>query len=303
MVYKLTSLKKVISKIFTDLDVKEGDHRISDIIEWSGEALEKIGAFPQFVNKVAGKNNVPMIELSNYQARLPYDLHKIIQVAYSPTETGPYYPMRTASGSFDWEIPSDESTDVEEVASTSSIVSLAMSMYDLSYEEALSKINTEASTRTLLNNLLKQEGDLTQPGGSTTNTRDYTYVINDNYIKTNIETGYLMISYQAIPTDGDGYPMVPDIISFHEAIYWYVNMKLMYPQWRMGQVRDAVYYDARRSWNYYCKQAYGDALMPDRDEMESVKNTWLKLVPEINSHDNFFNTMGQEEIVYNHNNV
>lgn len=303
MIYKLTSIKKVIAKVFTDLDLKEGDHRISDIIEWSGEALEKIGAFPQFVNKVAGKNNVPLLELSNYQARLPYDLHKLIQVSYASTTNGPYYPMRTASGSFDWEIPSDTTSTVETVAADSSIVSLAMSMYDLSYEEALSKINTESSTRTLLNNLLKQDNDLTQSGGSTINTHDYTYVINDNYIKTNVSSGYLMIAYQAIPTDGDGYPMIPDMVSFHEAIYWYVNMKLIYPKWQMGQIRDAVYYDARRSWNYYCKQAYGDALMPDRDEMESVKNTWLKLVPEINSHSNFFNTTGQQEIVFNHNSV
>ena len=89
MVYKLTSVKKIIAKVFTDLDLKEGDHRVSDMIEWAGEALEKIGAFPQFENKVSGKNDVPMLTISNYQSRLPYDFHRLIQVAYSPTLTGP----------------------------------------------------------------------------------------------------------------------------------------------------------------------------------------------------------------------
>lgn len=303
MVYKLTSVKKVIAKVFADLDLKEGDHRLSDMISWSGEALEKIGSFPQFINKVAGKNDTPMLEISNYQAVLPFDLHRVIQVAYSPTTAGPYYPMRTASGSFDWERPSSTSTDVENVAATSSIVSLAMSMYDMTYAEALNKINSEPATKTLLNNLLKTTNDLTQPGGAVIDTHDYTYVITDNYIKTNVESGYLMVAYQAIPTDADGYPMVPDLISFQEAIYWYINMKLLYPQWMSGQVRDAVYYDARRSWNYYCKQAYGDALMPDRDEMQSIKNTWIKLIPDLNAHRNFYNTMGQEEIIYNHNRI
>ena len=104
-----------------------------------------------------------------------------------------------------------------------------------------------------------------------------------------------------MPVDAEGYPMVPDVASFHEALYWYINMKLMYPQWTAGQVRDAVYYDARRSWNFYCKQAYGDAMMPDADQMESVKNTWLRLVPSINEHSNFFSTLGEQEIVWNHN--
>ena len=46
MIYKLTSVKSVIAKVFTDLDLQEETHRVSDMIEWAGEALEKIGAFP-----------------------------------------------------------------------------------------------------------------------------------------------------------------------------------------------------------------------------------------------------------------
>ena len=53
-----------------------------------------------------------------------------------------------------------------------------------------------------------------------------------------------MLSYQAVPVDSDGYPMIPDNESFEEAIYWYINMKLTYPDWKMGRV-DAVYYDTR----------------------------------------------------------
>ena len=65
MIYKNTSVKRVIAKVFTDHDLHEGTHRVSDMIQWAGEALEKIGAFPQFLHKVAGKNNVPMLVLSD----------------------------------------------------------------------------------------------------------------------------------------------------------------------------------------------------------------------------------------------
>jgi hypothetical protein len=132
-------------------------------------------------------------------------------------------------------------------------------------------------------------------------TKDITYVITPGYIKMNVESGYIMLAYQAIPTDTKGYPMIPDDVSFIEALYWYIVMKLYYPQWVAGQVRDSVYYDARRSWNYYCKQAYGNALMPNTDQLESIKNSWLRLVPEINEHTSGFSALGQQARTYNHN--
>jgi len=302
MIYKYTSAKRVIAKVFTDLDLQEGTHRVSDMIEWLGEALEKIGSFPQFIHKVAGKNDAPLLTVENYQTKLPYDFHKLVQVAYAASETGPYYPMHSATGSFDREIGdiTSTSTDVETVASTSSLVTLAMSLYDLTYAEALNKINTEPATRSLLNGMLIANNQ-TAPGSALSNAQSYVYTINDNWIKTNIETGYIMLAYQAVPTDAEGYPLVPDDHSFMDALYWYIVMKTLYPKWVGGQVRDAVYFEARRSWNYYCKQAYGNAMMPDADQMESVKNSWLRLVPNINQHSEFFSTLGEQETVWNHN--
>lgn len=300
MIYKHTSVKRVIAKVFTDLDLKEGDHRISDLIEWTSEALEKIGAFPSFVNKVTGKAGAPILELSNYQVQLPCDFHRPIQLAYSTISGGPFYPMRSSTGSFDIGGETNEATSSDYTASESALVALCMEIYDLDYEAALAKINDEPATRSLLNSLLEPSAtQRTADGtGGTDFTVDYTYRITSNYIKTNVETGYLMLAYQAIPTDGEGYPLIPDDQSFIEAIYWYINMKLMYPKWMSGQIRDAVYYDARRSWNYYCKQAYGNALMPDPDQMESIKNSWLRLVPDIDAHDTFFSTLGERELIH-----
>jgi hypothetical protein len=108
-----------------------------------------------------------------------------------------------------------------------------------------------------------------------------------------------MLSYQAIPTDIDGYPLVPDDSSFTEALYWYIVMKLLYPKWRDGRIRDAVYMDAKMSWNFYSKQAYGNAMMPNIDQLESLKNQHLKLIPELGQHKEFFSTLGQQEHLYN----
>lgn len=300
MIYKYTSIKRVIAKVFSDLDLQESTHRISDMIEWAGEALEKIGAFPSFINKITGKDGIPLLIVSNYQTKLPCDFHRPIQVSFSTSNAGPFYPMRYATGSFDWGSEATETNSSTVTHPESALVALAMDLFDEDYETALARLNSNATQRSILNSLLDQNGtyNIKDSEDLLNTTLDYTYVITNEYIKTNVETGYIMMAYQAIPTDHDGYPMIPDDSSFIEALYWYITMKLLYPQWKQGSIRDAVYYDARRSWNYYCKQAYGNALMPNVDQLESIKNTWLRLIPEINEHTTGFSTLGQRQNIY-----
>jgi hypothetical protein len=123
---------------------------------------------------------------------------------------------------------------------------------------------------------------------------DLQYMTKPGYIMTNVPRGYIKISYYAIYTDEDSMPMIPDLESYKEAIYWYVTMKLMYPKKLKGQISQGDYYDIRNSYNFYRKQAYAEAMMPTVDDLENVKNTWHELYPEMNDHDTFFSTSGEE---------
>ena len=298
MIYKLCSIKRVISKVLTDLDLQEENIRISDMLSWASEALLKIGGFSTLSIKTTGREEQPLLEISNYQAELPFDFHSLIQVSYGTSADGPFYPMRYATGSYEHNpvVTDAINTNVEDTTPTTSLVTLAMQLYSLSYEDALSLINTDVSIRGILSGLL-----VTTPSTSTlTDTSDYIYTIRGGWIKTNQSTGYLLMSYQAIPIDLEGYPLIPDNESYIEAIYWYIVMKLYYPKWVQGQIRDAVYYEAKRSYNYYCKQAYGNAMMPDKGQLESIKNAWIRLYPNLDEFTTAFSNLGQQELVYNH---
>jgi len=255
MVYNTVSVKQVIAKVMTDNNIQEETHRIPDMIEWCGEALEKIGAFPQLDTVVTGKEGVPLLEINNYQTLLPSGLHTIIQAVYTETGNYPFSAMRYGTGSF----------DTKKGITTSAGVSRE-------------EYNNETSFTT-----------------------DVTYVVVGNYMKFNVPTGYVMLAYTTIPLDEEGFPVVPDNIGFIDALYWYITMKLLYPKWAEGRVRDAVYYDARSSWNYYRKQAYGNAMMPNGDQLTAIKNTWNKLIPEFNDQNTFFSTTGEKQIKYNTN--
>ena len=303
MVYKYVSVKRVIAKVFTDLDLKEGDHRVTDMVEWCGEGLMKIGAFPSLSTRITGKGGKPLLEIVDYQVKLPCDITTMNQVAYSSSENGPFYPMTYSSSSFDAQIPNTTVPSiVTETTNEGPVVKLAMSLYNETYVQALERINTNPVIREQLAGLLYNTSPASTGRDTGSLSNDYTYVVSGNYIKTNLRTGYLMISYQAVPVDNEGYPMIPDNESFEEAIYWYINMKLTYPEWKMGRVRDAVYYDAKSSWNFYRKQAYATALMPNTDQLESIKNAWLRLVPEIDEHSTFFSHLNDKQVIYNKNN-
>ncbi len=286
MIYNLVSCKKVISKVMTDLDLQESSHPIASYVEWMGEGLKKIGAFPQMVTKTAGKEGIPLLKIEDYQVKLPEDLYTINQVAYTHHPEGPFYPVRYATGSFSFnhEVTTNKGYYNQNgvyIDPTQHGEDLPEGYAQFSDVEGYRQVSTEHGTI--------QSSNLTytiSPGG---------------WLKINVRHGHLMISYQAIPVDEDFYPMIPDDESFFEALYWYINMKLTYPEWKAGRVRDAVYYDTKSSWNYYRKQAYGNAMMPNSDQLESIKNIWVRLVPLINEQKSFFSTMSEQEWVRNSN--
>ena len=156
--------------------------------------------------------------------------------------------------------------------------------------------------RVILSNLINKHTVVSTDGRNSKETNfgyDLQYNIKPGYIVTNIPSGYLKLSYNATPTDEDGYPLIPNMPSYFEACYWYVVMKLKYPDWLNNTITSEKYYHMQRSWNFYCKQAYGDSLAPNYDEMESIKNTWLKIYPELNDHSLFYSTSGERQHIYN----
>ena len=66
-IYKTTSSKTVLRKVFRDLN-PNNDNWVHDAIEWIGEALEHIGSASQLEKKVC------MVSISDFKGALPADL-------------------------------------------------------------------------------------------------------------------------------------------------------------------------------------------------------------------------------------
>lgn len=303
---RMISSASVVAKVIADLDLKEDQIRITDIREWIMEGILKIGAIQQYEHKVA------ILPIECHQVALPCDLYKLGQVAFSFCNEGGWLPMRKATSSFgvfhDRECNNEPCMLIPDTA----MFPLVKNMFNLNTDrEALDKLNEDTNLRQTLSILLNQWTVGTVNGkfvpgvvdhrDSTMFSNELQYTTKPGYINTCMPRGFVKISYYAIYTDEDSMPMIPDLESYKEAIYWYVTMKLMYPKKLKGQISQGDYYDIRNSYNFYRKQAYAEAMMPTVDDLTTISNIYNKLYPEINDQDTFFSTSGDEQNIYNQN--
>lgn len=296
----LISSKAVVAKILADNDMSENDLQITSIREWIGEAMEKIGAVQQLEHKVV---TIPVV---CHQAKLPCDLYRLNQVAFSLSNTETWLPMRKSTNSFG---VNNHTTcnKPEMLIQDDALIILVKNLYNLTDDrKALDIINADPNVRQTLSALLNQYTVGTVNGkyvgyDSTMLNSQLQYTTKPGYIMTNVPNGFVKISYHAIITDEDAMPMIPDNPSYMEAIYWYVTMKLEFPNYKNGKMPRYVYYDIKNSWNFYRKQAYAEAMMPGVDDLQTLQNGWLKLYPEVNEHDTFFSNLGDRQVLYNQN--
>lgn len=297
----MVSSKAVIAKIIADLDLKEDEIRISDVREYIGEAMEKIGAVQQLEHKVVN------LKVENYQAKLPCDLYRLNQVAFSFENGCGWLPMRKVTNSFGVYKKCGE-CNPKILIKDNALIPLVKNIFNVNTDkEAIDILNEDVNVKQTLSALVNQytipsnNGRLIIGNPATFNT-SLQYSTKPGYITVNLPCGWLKISYHAIITDEDSMPMIPDIPSYFEAIFWYVAMKMSYPKYLKGQLNQNIYYDMRNSWNFYRRQAYAEAMMPTVDELKSIQNTWDRLYPENDEHCTFFEHLGDEQIIYNWNN-
>lgn len=303
---RMISSASVVAKVIADLDLKEDQIRITDIREWIMEGILKIGAIQQYEHKVA------ILPIECHQVALPCDLYKLGQVAFSFCNGGGWLPMRKATSSFGVFHDRECSNEPCMLIPDTAMFPLVKNMFNLNTDrEALDKLNEDTNLRQTLSILLNQWTVGTVNGkfvpgvvdhrDSTMFSNELQYTTKPGYINTCMPRGFVKISYYAIYTDEDSMPMIPDLESYKECLYWYITMKLMYPKKLKGQISQGDYYDIRNSYNFYRKQAYAEAMMPTVDDLETISNIYTKLYPEINDHNVFFSTSGDEQNIYNQN--
>lgn len=281
MIYKYTKCESVIAKIMADADMSEKNIRVTDIREWIFEAVEKIGAPVQYVQKESGEDNVPIFDIIEHQVPIPDDLESLTAVAYSSDGTNWVQARKDESSFKARNTKHNMPAYIPEQSPCEPMIT---------HRSQLLGINGS----TALLNAIKEY-----------KTGDVTYWIKPGWIVFNKDKGKVKLAYKAIATDERGYPLIPDMASYQEAIYWYVMMKLNFPKFLKGTLGGRARYNMgtytyiQQQWNFYRNQAYAEAMMPNESEMISIKNEWTKLIPDWSADENFFRETGQKQLNFN----
>ena len=281
MIYKYTKCESVIAKIMADSDMSEKNIRITDIREWIFEAVEKIGAPVQYVQRESGQDGVPVFQIHDRQIPIPDDLESLQSVAYSSNGSN-WMQARKDESSF--KVPTNITHRQHYIPKQPPVQPAIV------HRSQLLGINGSTALLDAIQNR---------------NVMEPTYWIKPGWIVLNKEKGFVKLSYKAIATDERGYPLIPDTASYQEAIYWYVMLKLNFPKFLKGQLGGrlkfnmATYSYIQRQWNYYRDKAYAEAMMPNEGEMLSIKNEWTKLIPDWSADENLFKETGQKQLNFN----
>ena len=308
MIYNYTKCESVIAKIMADLDSTEVRNRTSDIREWIFEAVDKIGAPMQYIRKESGADDVPVFQIHDNQIPLPSDLVHLDGVAYSNNPKGPWTPMQPTTSIFREpkkkydrrgvliQTPEHDKENYAIDDQTQFIPEhQPMAHKMITSQSQLYCINTTKYLNRIFGDKIHEKPE---------------YFIKPGWIVTNKSKGFVRLSYKAIATDERGYPLIPDLTSYQEAIYWYVVMKLTFPKFMMGKLSNTnskyaakyasqTYFYTQQQWNFYRNQAYAEAMMPTAGDMENIKNEWNRLLPEMDFDKQFFKDISEEQTIYN----
>lgn len=105
------------------------------------------------------------------------------------------------------------------------------------------------------------------------------YTINGMSIDTSFPYGYVELVYDSVPTDEDGYPMIPDDSAFREAYKYFLLKNAAEPAFFSGDINGAIFGNIEQKYYAYVGAAYGSLVMLSPDQMESMANSLLRIIP------------------------
>lgn len=127
----------------------------------------------------------------------------------------------------------------------------------------------------------------------------FTYKIQGSCIITSMPEGELEIAYRSFPVNEEGLPLIPDNGSYPRALQEYITVEWYTMLCDQGKISPQVLQNRQQRYAWYVGQAQADLVMPTIDEMQSITNSWNKLL-EGRGHSNGFVMEGAKQIIRRH---
>lgn len=124
---------------------------------------------------------------------------------------------------------------------------------------------------------------------------DYTYKIQGNVIYTSVEEEAIEIAYEAIATDSEGYPLLPDNSSFTRALELYIKKQWFTILFDLGKVSASVLSNIHTEYAWAVGDCQSEFNRLTIDKAESLLNSWRTLILRDSEHRSGFINNGTKE--------
>lgn len=124
-----------------------------------------------------------------------------------------------------------------------------------------------------------------------------TYKIQGGLIFSSVENGELTINYQAISTDEEGYPTIPDNSSFMRGLEMYIKKQWFTVLFESGKIQYAVLENIQREYAWAVGDCQSEFNRLSLDEAESFYNSWRTLILRDHQYTSGFKESGNKQIL------
>ena len=112
------------------------------------------------------------------------------------------------------------------------------------------------------------------------------YELNHNYLRFSFEHGKVIVVYEGLPIDEEGFPCVVDDVNVKEACAWYILRSMLLQGWKHPVIN---FHDAEMAWTKKNPQGRNSVKMPTPDEYAHFKSNWTDLCRGVSREFRSFN--------------
>ncbi len=261
---KLVSSKECVERFYTDTG-SQNFVNPDDVKLWIVEVFDLIKYPLQYVPKVTGHKQDASYDFTDYKVPLPCDLVSIMPGGISVNGN----PVRFRSSSFH-ELMDGDCCDIKNYGSGD---------IDVFTDNFGNTFSPQASIN---------------PNAPAV-FQDITFDVHNEEIHFNIKEGKVCLAYIAYPVDNEGYLLIPDSAKYKRAVTDYLIWKSDYIQWRQRELSGEVYLESKENKNWSIASASNEIKMPDDYQLDSMKDTLVRLIPKFNGKNHFYKDLGVQE--------
>ena len=257
---KFTSVYSIFLKLKRDYNLTELNQ--ADVIEWSAEALEAIGAI-QIMEK-----KFKLLHVKNHLTELPAGLIDIIQLFRVFGYEGKC--LCDSTNTLVVAVPDNRKIKViEDCDNSQNFCQEIIYIKDSKYQDLEFK-PIRKSTSSLFLRYACEECDVMDDSDGQFDYYLYTQQLNN--LVFSFKEGIVAINYFSVPTDKQGFPMIPDIYQVTEAVSKYIAYKYFSKYFYINGDKTSFYkmQNAKQEWEEAVKRAANYAMMPDLDDLQNM---------------------------------